>query len=63
MRFDPTHRHVKSGRLYRELRRGVLEADMTPVVIYDDAEGRTCWVRPAAEFDDGRFVRLTGDEK
>ena len=49
-----THRHRKGG-LYRELARGVLEADRSDVVIYDDAEG-AIWVRSAAEFDDGRFA-------
>ena len=51
-----THRHRKGG-LYRVLTRGILEADESPVVIYDDAGG-TVWVRPAAEFDDGRFEAL-----
>nr|WP_300062517.1 hypothetical protein [uncultured Roseobacter sp.] len=39
------------------LARGVWEADRTEAVIYDDAEG-TIWIRPAVEFDDGRFVEL-----
>ncbi len=36
---------------------GVLEADRSEVVIYDDAEGTT-WVRSAEEFHDGRFTPL-----
>lgn len=48
-----THQHRK-GNYYRVLTRGLYEANMMPVVIYDDAEGRV-WVRPAVEFDDGRF--------
>lgn len=47
-------RHRRSGGLYLELHRGLLEADLTPVVVYLDADGRV-WVRPAAQFDDGRF--------
>lgn len=35
----------------------VLEADRSDVVVYDDAEGAT-WVRPLAEFNDGRFTSL-----
>lgn len=54
--WRPTHRHRKGG-LYRVVARGSIEADLTPAVIYDDAEGRV-WVRPAAEFDDGRFAAL-----
>lgn len=58
--WKPTHRHLKTGRLYREIRRGLNEADMKPVVAYDDQAGRM-WVRPVVEFDDGRFAPLTGD--
>lgn len=51
--WKATHRHRKGG-LYRVLGRGTLEADRSPVVIYDDAAGEI-WVRSAKEFDDGRF--------
>ena len=54
--WRPTHRHRKGG-LYRVVSRAVWEPDRSPCVIYDDAEGNT-WVRPAAEFDDGRFTPL-----
>ena len=57
--WSPTHRHRKGG-LYRVLARGILEADRTPCVIYDDAEG-TIWVRATAEFNDGRFQPLESD--
>lgn len=55
-RWAPTHQHRKGG-LYRVLAEGILETDRSAVVIYDDADG-TVWVRPAAEFDDGRFAPL-----
>lgn len=54
--WQPTHRHKKGG-LYRVLGDAIWEPDRTPAVIYDDAEG-TVWVRPKAEFDDGRFTKL-----
>ena len=54
--WTPTHRHKKGG-LYRVVAHGLLEADRSDVVVYDDAEGTT-WVRPAAEFYDGRFTLL-----
>ncbi|MCV3272548.1 DUF1653 domain-containing protein [Roseobacter sinensis] len=54
--WDPTHRHRKGG-LYRVLAQGILEADRRAAVIYDDAEG-TIWIRPAEEFNDGRFELL-----
>lgn len=56
--WAPTHRHRKGG-LYRVLGQGVLEADRSAVVLYDDAQG-TIWVRDAVEFEDGRFVPLEG---
>ena len=58
--FKPTHRHRKGG-LYQELMRGRLEKDLTPVVIYR-AEDGSVWVRSEAEFDDGRFTRVTPRE-
>ncbi|MBS7790256.1 DUF1653 domain-containing protein [Roseococcus sp. SDR] len=56
--WRPTHQHRKGG-LYRVIARGSVEADLTPAVVYDDAEG-TVWIRPAAEFDDGRFTAIAG---
>lgn len=55
-RWSPTHQHRKGG-LYRVLGEGIWEPDRSPAVIYDDVEG-TVWIRPAAEFDDGRFTPL-----
>lgn len=55
-------RHVKSGNIYRELARGRLEKDQTPVVVYRryPPDSTEVWVRPVAEFDDGRFVPVEG---
>lgn len=60
-RWQATDQHRKGG-LYRVIARGSLEADLTPAVVYDDAEGRV-WIRPAAEFDDGRFTPLSGERR
>jgi len=54
--WEPTHQHRKGG-LYRVIARGKLEADLSPVVVYEAKDGTT-WVRPEAEFDDGRFTDL-----
>lgn len=51
-----THRHHKGGE-YRVTGEAVLEADRTDAVIYDDRDGTT-WVRPKAEFYDGRFEKI-----
>lgn len=55
--FVATHRHKKGGQ-YRLLARGILEADRSEVAIYDDKDG-TIWVRPLAEFEDGRFSPIS----
>ena len=49
------YRHKKSGGIYRLVARGFLEMDLTPVTVYVSAHDGTVWVRPTAEFDDGRF--------
>jgi hypothetical protein len=54
----PHFRHVKTGGIYVELMRGKLEATLEPVVIYESVSGGEIWVRPAAEFDDGRFEKI-----
>lgn len=56
--WEPTHRHGKTGGLYRLVHRAVvIEATMTPAVVYEGQDG-TLWVRPAAEYHDGRFATL-----
>ncbi len=56
--WAPTHQHRKGG-LYRVLGKGTLESDRTGMVIYDDEAG-TIWLRPVAEFEDGRFHSIDG---
>ena len=56
--WEPTHRHVRSGGFYQmRHRHAVIEATMTPATIYEAMDG-TLWVRPQAEFHDGRFVEI-----
>lgn len=52
----PRWQHVKTGGIYTELHRACLEADLTEVVVYQSAHTGEIWVRPLAEFMDGRFV-------
>ena len=55
--WKPTHEHYKHG-LYRVIGRGRMEADLSPVVIYDNEAGEI-WVRPADDFDQkDPFVRF-----
>ena len=51
------YRHRKTGGVYRLIARGCMESDLAPVTIYAAADG-TVWVRPTAEFNDGRFVPI-----
>lgn len=53
----PTHRHKKGG-LYRLIARGRIEATLEPCAIYEGVSTGLVWVRPEAEFEDGRFTRL-----
>lgn len=53
----PTHLHVKSGGLYRVLHIGRTEWDAVEAVIYQSHKGDV-WVRPRAQFEDGRFQKL-----
>lgn len=59
--WKPTHRHKKTGGLYRIIAKGRLEIDLTPVVIYQALATHEYWVRPTAEFDDGRFDKLDAE--
>jgi hypothetical protein len=60
--WQPTHRHVKSGGEYRLIGKGFLEASAliitTEMAIYVN-QGGDFWVRPLAEFEDGRFEVIT----
>lgn len=51
-----TYRHRK-GMVYTVLHIGFMEGDLSPVVIYQGITGAV-WVRPKAEFEDGRFVMV-----
>ncbi|WP_266030351.1 hypothetical protein [Brucella intermedia] len=57
----PTHRHKKRGSTYQVIAEGRLQVDgdldNERVVIYRGEDGQH-WVRPAYEFNDGRFETL-----
>jgi hypothetical protein len=55
--WQATHQHRKGG-LYRELCRGRLEADVDQEMVVYEGIDTSIWIRPAAEFDDGRFTAL-----
>lgn len=50
-------RHRKGGT-YEVIAVGRLEADLSPVVIYQADKDASVWVRPLAEFEDGRFTMI-----
>jgi len=47
------YRHKKTDGVYRVGCIAQMEADLTPVVVY--AKDAVVWIRPLAEFCDGRF--------
>ena len=51
-------RHVKTGGDYVVLCEAVIEATMTKAIVYKSVKTGDVWVRPAAEFCDGRFVGI-----
>lgn len=62
-RKHASHRHLKTGGLYVLLCRGLLEKNKTDVVVYQGVITGIVWVRPAVEFDDGRFEQILPGEK
>lgn len=52
--WQPTHKHIKSGGLYRVIGHGFIEATVEPATIYEATNG-VVWIRPSKEFNDGRF--------
>jgi hypothetical protein len=58
----PTHRHLKTGGLYRVLHEGAIEANLTPCIIYQNVASGAIWVRPSSEFWDGRFADLRAQQ-
>lgn len=54
MRF----RHLKTGGFYTLQTLAVNEADLAAVAVYTSDKTGVAWVRPAAEFFDGRFQAL-----
>lgn len=54
--------HIKSGGLYTVIGHGLIEADLSPATIYKSLWDGAVWVRPTAEFEDGRFLNLAVDE-
>lgn len=51
------YRHKKTGGVYQLSMFATIEATMTPAVVYTarNSGGVQSWVRPLAEFCDGRF--------
>lgn len=64
--WKPTHRHKKRGSTYRVIGQAVLQTaepapDGAHMIVYQDEKGLV-WVRPSAEFYDGRFELLHKEE-
>lgn len=66
---EPTHRHVRRGTEYVEIGRGELQSSITlregdePLVVYRSVDDGRIWIRPASEFDDGRFEAIHARRK
>lgn len=53
-------KHRKGGE-YVIVGTGWVEADMSLVVVYRKVDDSALWVRPMAEFIDGRFTKIDGE--
>ena len=59
MSYKETYRHVKTNGVYEVICNARNEKSLETMVVYRKVDTGERWVRPAAEFNDGRFVRLT----
>ena len=55
--------HVKTGGLYETLSFGEMESDLSMMVIYRSVADGRIWIRPEAEFYDGRFVEVANENE
>lgn len=53
------YRHKKTGGIYEVICNAHIEATLELAVVYRNTVTGERWVRPAAEFNDGRFERVT----
>lgn len=54
--YDFDWEHRKTGNRYRIVELAIREEDLCPVVVYKSVDGHGTWVRPVAQFFDGRFI-------
>jgi len=50
----------KKGGIYRVVTTALNESTLDVVVVYTNEQYGVTWIRPLAEFMDGRFIRLDG---
>lgn len=52
------YRHKKTGGVYEVICNATIERTLELAVVYRNTKTGERWVRPAAEFNDGRFERV-----
>lgn len=52
------YRHEKTGEVYEVICNANDESTNETMVVYRNTENGNRWVRPAKEFNDGRFTRI-----
>lgn len=57
--MSKVYKHVKTGGLYKVLTFGLIESNKTLAVVYQSLQDEQVWIRPEAEFFDGRFELQT----
>jgi hypothetical protein len=52
------YRHNKTGGVYEVICNATIEKTLELAVVYRNVATGDRWVRPASEFNDGRFTRI-----
>ena len=53
------YRHKKTGGVYEVICKGARESDGELLVVYSNTTSGERWIRPATEFNDGRFEKAS----
>lgn len=59
---EELYKHLKSGGIYEVICNAHHESTGELMVVYRNMASGEIWVRPAVEFNDGRFERMVNEQ-